>query len=671
MTQYAFYMPDNLTRQKIEMNAEPKRKFFFATIAFLFIVISGGLNPVSGYHVPADLVQETDQNEEKLAWTPEMQMNVKRVSNARISPSGRMIMFEVAQADLDADRWVRETNIVRIDRSYNNATNKFLPGCWDAQWGPGDSILFVRALDNKHQDRVHKYDLDKGVKEPITPEKIQVGWFHPSPAGDWLAFTTFEENRWNIIAISIDDGRKKEWNTPGSISGFSWSPTGDRIVAAYTPAGTQDWRQKSLVILDFAKDDPIPLKTGAGAAWMPQFGPDGRRIAFVASPGTATWMRDAELRILDIESGGLKTLARTPDRNIDLLAWHPNKKSLLGFEYEGSTRRLVSVPIDGDAAEYFGPDRSFNDAHISGERIAFTSECWDEPPEVYVAEWAKFDIKKVSQVHPKTAAPLGLTTTIRWQSDGGTEIEGLLTYPVGYKAGKRVPLLVRLHGGPPFPAADSFLGGTFMTAYPLASMASEGFAILQPNFRGSAGYGRKFRHELHTEWGAQDYRDVIAGVDALINQGVADPRRLGIMGWSYGGYLTAWTITQNDRFAAASMGAAMTDLAAFDKTTSFEGMLSDWFGGPSDDLVDRYRARSPITFAKGVRCPVLLQHGAKDTIVPIAQANMFAAELKKEGAKFKMSIYDFGHGPRKPCDELAILEQNLNWFKRILRDNEN
>ena len=476
-----------------------------------------------------------------------------------------------------------------------------------------------------------------------------------------------DPGRWVLHAVRSTDGHVTTWGSAKSAAEFSWSPASDRIVATYQPNATLDWRRKALELLDPATGSRTPLDTGPGAAWMPRLGPRGERVAYVASPGPATWMRDAELRILDLVTGAVTSLAPTPDRNIDLVAWEPGGTALLGLEYEGSTRRLLSVPIDGGRPEYLGPDdRSFGDVHVSGNRIAFTSERWNEPSEVFVADLRDMSVEQVSRVQRALPAQLGRTTTVRWDSQDGVEVEGILTYPVGYREGTRVPLLVRLHGGPPFPASDGFLGGTFMTAYPLASLASAGFAILQPNFRGSAGYGRAFRHGLHGDWGGQDFRDVVAGVEALVARGIADPERLGVMGWSYGGYLGAWSITQDSRFASASVGAAITDLAAFEETTNLGGMLADWFGGAVEQRARKYRERSPLTHAPHVRCPVLVQHGTDDPRVPLAQADGFVRALERAGVAVDLQVYEGGHGPRRPSTELAVLQQNLDWFCRTL-----
>lgn len=604
-----------------------------------------------------------------------MQMEVHRVATPRISPSGEWVVFAVSRADLVADRWVNHLHRSRIDGSESSDAVP-LAGFRDPQWGPNDATLFALAADDAGRDRVFRIDLNTGQSQPVTPAEHPVGWYETTADGSQIAYTTLDTlpaggSRWRLRAVTLANGRTQTWELPGDVASFSWSPAGDRLVASCQPSTSLDWRQKFLVLLDRERGEIKKLATGPGAAWLPRFGPEGRRVAFVASRGPATWMRDAELRVLDVASGDLTTLAATPDHNVDLVAWHPDGEALLGYEYQGSTHRLLRVPVDGGAPVYIGAaDRSVFGVDVRGSRIVFASERWNEPAEVFTADLAGEGIDPVSAVQEPPPAPLGHTTMVRWRADDGTAVEGILTLPVGYRRDERVPLLVRLHGGPPFPAADSYLGGSYRTAYPLASMASAGFAILQPNFRGSAGYGRAFRHGLHDEWGGQDFRDVVAGVEALVDQGIADPRRVGVMGWSYGGNLTARSITQHSPFVAASMGAAMTDLLAFDEQTNLGGMMADWFSGPDEARRAAYRERSPLTHAEGVRGPVLVQHGRNDQRVPFDQADRFVKALRDRGLEVDFRAFDFGHGPRSPRDELAVLQQNLDWFVRTVRDRD-
>ena len=184
---------------------------------------------------------------------------------------------------------------------------------------------------------------------------------------------------------------------------------------------------------------------------------------------------------------------------------------------------------------------------------------------------------QVSQVNAELPkAPLGKTDGNSLEEPDGLEVEGLLTYPVGYSQGQRVPLLVVIHGGPAGVFTQTFLAGG-RSVYPLATFTSKGFAILRVDPRGSSGYGHKFRFANIKDWGGGDYKDIMSGVDRVIEMGVADPSRLGVMGWSYGGFMTSWVITQTHRFKAASVGAAVTNLMSFigtaDIRASFQTIL--------------------------------------------------------------------------------------------------
>lgn len=630
-----------------------------------------------GFSVSVFADEQTDRTEKDISqnqtvWTPELQMRVKRIFNLKVSPSGKRVVFDVGQANFEEDRWEFHTHLASTSETdIGFPLPQQLKGFHDAYWGSNDSKIFVRGRDDTKGERIFILDLSDNTRRALTPQDTSVGWYKPSPDGNWLAYTIQRDGAWRLSIVGVKSGQLKTWNNKGSINKFSWSPESNRIVAAFVPEGSMDWRQKSLWIMDLESTRDSRLETGIGAAWSPVFGPSGQQVAYVASNGRANWMRDFCLRVLDLKSGAVRTLGKTPDENMDLLDWSSDKRSLIAFEYHGSDRRILSIPVDGGTPNYLGPKgKSFGATDFHKSKVVFASETWDQPSEVFVADFENFKPRKLTQVQREFRASIGRTEMIRWKSIDGAEVEGALTYPVNYQAGTKVPLLVRLHGGPPFPAAKSYLGATYMTAYPLASFASNGFAVLQPNFRGSAGYGKKFRHELHKNWGKKDYEDVISGVDMLVAKGIANPDCVGIMGWSYGGYLTSWTITQNKRFGAASMGAAMTELISFDKETSLKGMLPDWFGGTRIEREGNYQMRSPLTFALDVKCPLLIQHGSNDPVVPFNQAKLFLDSIKKTGIQHKLSVFNGGHGPRKPSDELSVLKQNLDWFKRHLKTNQ-
>jgi dipeptidyl aminopeptidase/acylaminoacyl peptidase len=262
--------------------------------------------------------------------------------------------------------------------------------------------------------------------------------------------------------------------------------------------------------------------------------------------------------------------------------------------------------------------------------------------------------------------PLGKTEVIRWKAKDGLEVEGLLTYPVGYEAGKKYPLILNIHGGPAGVFVETFIGRSGL--YPIASFAARGFGVLRPNPRGSSGYGKTFRFANHNDWGGKDYEDDQAGVDQVIAMGVADPNRLAVMGWSYGGFMTSWTITQTQRFKAAAVGAGVTNLWSFTGTADIPGFLPDYFGGEPWQQFETFQKHSPITYVKNVTTPTLILHGEADVRVPPSQGYEYYHALKRQGVTTKMVVYPRQpHGPAEPKFVLDIMQRHLDWVDKYVR----
>jgi dipeptidyl aminopeptidase/acylaminoacyl peptidase len=281
--------------------------------------------------------------------------------------------------------------------------------------------------------------------------------------------------------------------------------------------------------------------------------------------------------------------------------------------------------------------------------------------------FAAKQVARVQAIPPD--APIGRTDVLHWKAQDGLEIEGLLTYPVAYERGRKVPLLVIVHGGPTGVFTQSFTG--MPSPYPITVFAERGYAVLRVNPRGSGGYGRKFRYANYQDWGGGDYRDIMAGVDHVISLGVADPDRLGIMGWSYGGYMTSWVITQSKRFKAASVGAGVTNLMSFTGTADIPGFVPDYFGGDYWNVFDRWRGRSAMFNVKGVTTPTLIQHGEEDRRVPISQGYELYNALVRQGVATQMVVYPRQpHGLQEPKFIKDAMERNLEWFDRWIRGSK-
>jgi dipeptidyl aminopeptidase/acylaminoacyl peptidase len=267
---------------------------------------------------------------------------------------------------------------------------------------------------------------------------------------------------------------------------------------------------------------------------------------------------------------------------------------------------------------------------------------------------------------------VGNIKVIEWISEDGVAIEGLLMTPANYDASKRYPLLVAVHGGPADNWSKRYVGGAWSyinMIVPISwnSLLDMGFVVFQPNPRGSSGYGRAFRFLNFGDLGGGDYQDIMSGIDHLIEIGVADPDHLAIYGWSYGGYLTAWAVTQTTRFKAAVAGAALTDLISFACTTDVTFYLPEYLGSTLWNQNKMYLERSPILQSKQVKTPLFLIHGQKDARVPLSQSLEFHTLLKAQKKPVKMFIMpDQPHAPTNPDLILQAMIEVNTWLKKAL-----
>jgi dipeptidyl aminopeptidase/acylaminoacyl peptidase len=401
----------------------------------------------------------------------------------------------------------------------------------------------------------------------------------------------------------------------------------------------------------------------------PLYSPDGNSIAVLASDNPPRWAQSGLIQIFPANGGQSKSMVGSFDGQPGLAGWSADSKRLYLNEPKGTGTQVYVLDIAANrideikttTAVYSGVALNRN-----GTMFGFVRQTSDTPADVFVASVSDFNPVQISWANAGMKMPaLGRTEVIRWNSKDGKEIEGLLTYPVGYQSGQRVPLILNVHGGPAGVFAQTFIGGRGV--YPLATFASRGYAILRPNPRGSSGYGTEFRRANLKDWGGGDYQDLMTGVDKVIEMGVADPDRLGVMGWSYGGYMTSWIVTQTQRFKAASAGAPVTNLMSFNGTADIPSFIPDYFGGQHWEVMELYQKHSPIFHVKAVTTPTMIQQGDADVRVPISQGYEFYNALKVKGVATRMLVLPRQpHGPTEPKMQLAAMKANLEWFEKYL-----
>lgn len=629
-------------------------------------------------------------------WTPELMLQIRRVSSVRPSPNGKRAVYVVTRPLISTERSENLSRIflVNADGTGTRPLTREETSATDPQWMPdGSAFSFVYAR------QIHLIRADGSPGERLTEAPGGVGTYAWSPDGTRIAYTMidpmpearlkairekddayfFEEdvprNRLYVISLAKDAEGKRPATllTPQPFNvgpQFDWSPDGKSIVFAHTPTPKADdmW-SADVSVVDLETKAVRPLAATPAIESEPQFSPDGKSIAIVTSGELPRYAQRSRLQILPAAGGAPRTLPDTPDSRPTLLDWSADGKELYFTENEGTLNRLRAITVDGGMVRTLNTGSEYHSGFtLDPTRHWFgcVTEKPDQSPEAAMTPAEAFAPKAVSQVNADLPRPpLGKTEVVRWKSDGDWEVEGLLTYPVGYQPGTKVPLLVQIHGGPAGAFGQQFLGRSGI--YPNAAFASAGFALLQPNPRGSTGYGSKFQDQNYKDWGGSDYRDVMAGVDHVIKLGVADPNRLGIMGWSYGGYLTGWTLTQTDRFKVASLGAGVSNLVSQTGTTDIATQRLGYFGAWPWDDPKLYLERSPLLHAAKVKTPTMIQHGEVDRRVPITQSFELYTALKKRGVPVRMLILPRqAHGPSEPKMVLKVMQTNLDWFQQHL-----
>jgi dipeptidyl aminopeptidase/acylaminoacyl peptidase len=628
-------------------------------------------------------------------WTPEYALKVQTIGSVVPSPDGSWVAYTQIKARVDSDHseMVSQIWLTRTDGSRRIQLTQGERGASSPQFSSdGKFVYFASARSGTKQ--VYRIAIKGGEAEQLTNFKGSLGDYRVSPDGKRVAFTGYEppadlekakkEKRdfkvldsapenFALYAIPADEdaggkrAQKKIFENKYHVGTFDWSPDSKSLAFDHTPTPLADeWPKSGVAEVDVEAGTVTQRAPGEN----PRYSPDGKYLAFTAHAMPARWAFQTHVVLMTRDGGAQRSLPATFDEQPELVGWKADSKGVVIEEHKRTRAVLYLMPVDGPVLPMYEPETGIIGMaamNASGTYAGFAYETENTAPEAYcysVSDRKAVQVSRANTDLPKP--PLGETKVISWKGKDGLAIEGLLTYPAGYESGKKYPLILNIHGGPTGVFGETFIGRSGL--YPIAAFAARGYAVLRPNPRGSGGYGKEFRFANMADWGGMDYWDDMAGVDQVVAMGVADPERLGIMGWSYGGFMTSWAITQTNRFKAAAVGAGVTDLWSFTGTADIPGFLPDYFGGDPWDQFENFSKHSAMTYVKNVKTPTLILHGEADVRVPTSQGYEFYNALKREQVPVKMVVYPRQpHGPNEPKFVMEIAQRNLDWMDQYVR----
>ena len=624
---------------------------------------------------------------------------LRSVSDVEISPDGRWVAYTVTTRDREANINRSHVWVVATDGSVTRQLTRGPRTDRAPRWAPdGRWLAFLTDRDSTGRSQVFGIEPSGGESWRVTRSARNVTAYRIAPDGQRIAYIATdtmptadkELEKLRGHPLVRDSSYANEWN-------FVWvAALTDRIATTTRRSSPElldvtsmEWGPNSRQMAFSAKPGTTLRSSGAGAVYVQDdVGAEAKQVTTMpGGESVADWSPDLGLLVygtgqllgtynreiwrVPLEGGTPVSLTEQLDEDAVLV--RANAEELVVEAAMRTRRGLLRIPLrDGRAVgapQAISTGQKFY-ANFSmargGDVTAFLAESGADAPDVHTSSLARFEPRRLTTTNPEAASlAFGEQRVVNWKSAADGElIEGVLNLPVGYTAGTRVPLLLVIHGGPSGVSSDRF--PSTRGAYPIAVLNGLGYATLQPNYRGSTGYGERFRGLNRGDISGRDWIDVNSGVDALIAQGIAQPDKLGIMGWSFGGHHTFWGITRTTRFAAASAGAGANDLISMYSQTDMPEFYHTYLGPRPWENFALYEQRSAYRFVKNVTTPVLIQVGEADRRVPAEQSIQFYEAMKGIGrAPVELVLYPGQpHGIADPRLSHDLMARNVDWFTR-------
>lgn len=631
-------------------------------------------------------------------------LDLVQVSAARISPDGSRVLFSRSEIK----EWKDNTRVSTIWIADADGSNQyqFLGSDKDRSpaWSPdGSQVAFLSTRDKAESDKdagpqIWIIRTSGGEATKLTDHKGNIQRFEWAADGSRIFFLADEAKseeekaaeKAGDDAIFVDEGpngqdrgRYEEiWEIRVAdkharkvtrdrllIGNFKPSPDGRRIAITHRPDNQRNTQYLAEVaVVDVATGELKNLTKNEAPEQDVAWSPDGTLVTYL-TPSDRSWeLMTDRLWVVPASGGAARRLSMEYDGDVGAYFWAPDGASI----YVGGTKRARSGVFQIDVAS--GKVRTVTTGDWNGtmesmtndrRRGALVSSSPSSPADVMVVDTTAGQLTRVTNANPHASSfATSQFRAVTWKSRDGMEVEGMLWLPADHRPGTKLPLVLSIHGGPAGVWTIAFRGINHV-------YTGLGWAVLEPNVRGSSSYGDALLRGNMKDIGGGDYHDLMTGVDKLVADGIADPNRLAVRGWSYGGILGGWTITQTHRFKAASLGAMVSDWSS-EYAMGFNHDVRLWYiGGTPWENPEGYRRQSAYTHIANVQTPTIIIHGENDTTDTVGQSMIYYQGLKDRGVPVRFIRFPREpHGFREPHHQRIRDAEEIAWLMKHARGED-